>query len=145
VAAAVLAPAPAGAPGEPVPAMRPAPPVPAPQVPSSAASPVPKPPSDRPRLAAVETAALLARGDSLLGVGDIASARLFYERASDAGDGRAALRLGATYDPGFLDRAHLPHLQADVGQALSWYHRARDLGEGDAELWIQGLETKSGR
>lgn len=96
------------------------------------------------RLTGAEIAALLARGDSLLGVGDIASARLFYERASDAGDGRAALRLGATYDPGFLDRVHLPHLQG-IAQALSWYRRARDLGESEAELWIQGLETKSGR
>jgi hypothetical protein len=98
-----------------------------------------------PRLADMEIASLLARGDGLLGVGDITSARLFYERASNAGDGRAALRMGATYDPGFLDRAHLPHLSGDVGQALLWYRRARDLGEGDAELWIQGLEPKSGR
>jgi len=67
-----------------------------------------KAPLGRPRLATAEIAALRARGDSLLGVGDITSARLFYERASDAGDGRAALRLGATYDPGFLDRVHLP-------------------------------------
>src|SRR5207302_6781979 len=109
------------------------------------AAPLPKAPSDRPRLGAAEVAALLVRGDTLLGVGDITSARLFYERASDAGDGRAALRLGATYDPSFLDRIRLPHLQGDVAQALAWYRRARDLGEGDAELRIQGLETKSGR
>jgi TPR repeat protein len=145
VAAAVGAPAPAGAPADPVPAMRPARRTTAPEAPSSAAVPAPKPPPDRPRLAAAEIAALLARGDSLLGVGDIASARLFYERASDAGDGRAALRLGATYDPGFLDRVHLPRRYGDVARALSWYHRAHDLGEGDAELWIQGLEAKSGR
>jgi hypothetical protein len=109
------------------------------------APPAPKIPPDQPRLAATEVAGLRARGDSLLGVGDIASARLFYERASDAGDGRAALRLGATYDPGFLDRVHLPHLQGDVAQALSWYRRARDLGESEADLWIRALETKSGR
>jgi uncharacterized protein len=145
VAAAVAAPAPAGSPAEPVPAVRPAPPATAPEAPSSAAAPAPKPPPDRPYLAAADIAALLARGDGLLGVGDITSARLFYERASDAGDGRAALRLGATYDPGFRDRVHLPHLQGDVAQALSWYRHARDLGESEAELWIQGLETKSGR
>jgi hypothetical protein len=43
------------------------------------------------------------------------------------------------------DLKNLPHPQGDVAQALSWYRRARDLGESDAELWIQALETKSGR
>jgi TPR repeat protein len=117
---------------------------PTPEAPSRVAAPSPTISPNQQRLTGAEIAALLARGDSLLGAGDIASARLFYERASDAGDGRAALRLGATYDPGFLDRVHLPHLQG-VAQALSWYRRARDLGESEAELWIQGLETKSGR
>jgi TPR repeat protein len=126
-----------------VPAVRPAPPAPAPQAPSSAAAPAPKTPPDQPRLAAAETAALLARGDSLLEAGDIVSARLFYERASDAGNGRAALRLGATYDPGFLDRIHLSRY-ADAAQALAWYRRARDLGESDAERWIKELLTKPG-
>jgi hypothetical protein len=109
------------------------------------AAPAPQTPPDRPRLATANIAALLARGDTLLGVGDIISARLFYERASDAGNGRAALRLGATYDPGFLDQVHLPHMNGDVAQALSWYRRARDLGESEAERWIQGLESKSAR
>jgi TPR repeat protein len=137
-APAVGAPAPAAAPTA-LAVVPPDPPAPA------VAPPAPKIPSDQPRLTAAEVAGLLARGDSLLGVGDIASARLFYERASDAGNGRAALRLGATYDPGFLDRVHLPHLQSDAVQALSWYRRARDLGESEADLWIRALETKSGR
>jgi hypothetical protein len=34
---------------------------------------------------------------------DIASARLFYERAADAGNGRAALRMGESFDRAFLD------------------------------------------
>ena len=54
----------------------------------------------------------MARGDSFLGAGDIASARLFYERAADAGDGHAALRLGATFDPDFLDRAGMRSISA---------------------------------
>ena len=104
---------------------------------SLARAPAPATAPDRPRLAAGEIAALLARGDSLLGAGDIVSARLFYERASDAGGGRAALRLGATYDPGFLDQVQLPHLNADVARALSWYRRALDLGESEAARWIR--------
>jgi hypothetical protein len=51
-----------------------------------------------------EIAALVTRGDAFLNAGDIVSARLFYERAADGGDGGAALRLGATFDPGFLSR-----------------------------------------
>jgi hypothetical protein len=112
---------------------------------AAAAAPAPELTPKQPRLTDLEIAGLRGRGDSLLGVGDIASARLFYERASDAGDGRAALRLGATYDPGFLGQVQLPHLQGDVAQALSWYRRARDLGESEAERWIHALEAKSGR
>jgi TPR repeat protein len=118
--------------------------LPTPEAPPAVVAPTPKTPPDQLPLAA-EIATLLARGDNLLGLGDMASARLFYQRATEAGDGHAALRLGATYDPNFLDRVHLPHLQGDVAQALSWYRRARDLGESKAELWIQRLEAKSGR
>jgi len=143
--AAVEAPAPAAAPAEPVPTALPAPASPTPKAPSGMAASTSKAPPDQRRPASTEIAALLARGDSLLGVGDIASARLFYERASDAGNGRAAMRLGATYDPGFLDQVHLPNMNGDVAKALSWYRRARDLGESEAERWIQALESKSGR
>lgn len=138
----VAAPTPAAEtePSKPVSVALPTPAPPTPDVPVAAATPATPP--DRPPPDASEISALLARGDSLLAAGDIVSARLFYERASDAGDGRAALRLGATYDPDFLDRVHLPRLQADVARALSWYHRARDLGESDAELWIKALRTK---
>lgn len=139
--AAVASPSLAAAPVEPAPAPLS---LPVPSAPPTMAAAAPRVPPDRPRPAAKESVALMARGDSLLGVGDVASARLFYERASDAGDGRAALRLGATYDPGFLNRVHLSRY-ADTAQALAWYRRARDLGEGEAELWIQRIAAKSDR
>ena len=94
------------------------------------------------RLSAEEAAALLARGDRLLSMGDVTSARLFYERAADGGAGLAAVRLGETYDPIFLDRVHLRGVRADLGAALSWYRRARDLGATDAEVLLRALETK---
>jgi hypothetical protein len=47
------------------------------------------------RLSVREISELSEHGDALLRTGDIASARLFYKRAAAAGDGRAALRLGA--------------------------------------------------
>jgi hypothetical protein len=40
-----------------------------------------------------------------LSAGDITLARLYYERAADAGSGLAALQLGATFDPVTLGRA----------------------------------------
>jgi hypothetical protein len=78
---------------------------------------------------AAEIAELLARGDAFVVIGDIASARVFYERAASAGDGRAALRMGTTFDPAFLRRARLPHTFGDPAQARSWYRRAFDLDD----------------
>jgi TPR repeat protein len=86
--------------------------------------------------------ALVARGDVLFGKGDLAAARLLYERAADAGDGQAALRLGETFDPVFLDQAHLSGVRGDSGTAMSWYRRARDLGAADADVLIKSLEAK---
>jgi hypothetical protein len=94
------------------------------------------------RLSTVDMEALLARGDTLLSVGDVVSARLFYERAVDAGGGLAAIRLGETFDPLFLDRVHLHGVRGDPGAALFWYRRARDLGASDAEVLLKALEAK---
>jgi TPR repeat protein len=87
-------------------------------------------------------AELLAHGDSLLRNGDVASARLFYERAAGAGDGRAALRLGASFDPEFLGRLGLGKLQANPAEARLWYSRARDLGAVDAKPRLNSPETR---
>jgi TPR repeat protein len=110
----------------------------------SNAPPAPAPPAASPRLSTEEIAEFLARGDALLRRADVASARLFYERAAVAGDGRAALRVGATFDPAFLDQGTLRGVRGDPAQARYWYHRARDLGEADAERRLKSLETKWG-
>jgi hypothetical protein len=96
------------------------------------------------RLPAAEIAALLARGDTLFAQRDISSARLFYERAADAGEGRAALRLGKTFDPVFLDFTHLG-VRGDSAMAVSWYGRARELGEAEAEILLKRLEPASSK
>jgi hypothetical protein len=115
------------------PAFAPAPAEGTPKVTPPIAAPVPVPPTTASRLSAAEIAAFLARGDKFLAIGDIASARLFYERAADAGDASAAIRLGTTFDPTFLKRAGMRGDFGDPPQALSWYRRARDLGGADAE------------
>ena len=113
-----------------------------PKAPASVASSLPPAPPARPLLSGAEIVALVARGDALFGKGDLAAARLLYERAADAGDGQAALRLGETFDPVFLDQAHLTGVRGDSGTAMSWYRRARDLGAADADVLIKSLEAK---
>lgn len=90
-------------------------------------------------LSADEVKALLERGDSLIAKGDVASARLFYERAAEGGEGQAALRLGESYDPAFLARVHLSGVRGDALAAARWYRRARELGAGEAETLLQTL------
>jgi hypothetical protein len=86
------------------------------------------------QLSPEEITALVARGDAFLRAGDVASARLFFQRAADAGDGRAAMRMAVTFDAGFLDRAGVHGLRGDPEQAAFWYRRGRDLEEAKTEL-----------
>jgi TPR repeat protein len=95
-----------------------------------------------PPLSAAESAALVARGDVFVGARDIVSARLFYQRAAEAGEGRAALRMGATFDPAFLNRANIRGVSGNQQEALSWYRRARDLGEAGGERLLKTFHTQ---
>ena len=54
---------------------------------------LPDPAPRKLRLPPEEVTALLARCGSFWAIKDISSARLLYERAADAGDGRAALNI----------------------------------------------------
>jgi hypothetical protein len=85
--------------------------------------------------------ALLNRGDALFSSGDIASARLFYERAAEAGNADAALRLGETYDPAFLKRVQ-PREYGNSSRALFWYGRARELGATEADILLKDMQTR---
>ena len=105
------------------------------------AMPAPAPPKEL-RASTAEISPLLARGDSLFGVGDVASARLFYERATDAGDAQAALRLGETYDPSILALGHFNGVRGDLAVATRWYRVARDLGASDAEIILKSIESR---
>lgn len=138
----IATPAPAEPPETPSPAIASATAAPAPNTAPTAAIPASPAPVVGPRLSAAESAALLTRGDGLLRIGDVASARLFYERAANAGEGVAAVRLGETFDPIFIERAHLRGVRGDLGMAASWYRRARDLGAADAEVLLKALEAK---
>jgi hypothetical protein len=77
--------------------------------------------------------------------GNIASARLLYERAVDAGEARAAVRLGETFDPVYLDGSNLRGLKGDPDTAAFWYRHARDLGATGIASRLKKLEAKEER
>jgi len=97
-----------------------------------------------PTFSGAEIVALLARGDWLFATGDVASARLLYERAAGVGEARAAVKLGETFDPAFLSRLNLRGERADPAMAVFWYRRARDLGASDAGSRLLRLDAKQG-
>jgi type IV secretory pathway VirB10-like protein len=83
-----------------------------------------------------------ARGDERVQQGDIASARLFYERAADGGDSRAARRLGNSFDPAFLARWGVRFMRADPDEAARWYRRAGELGDDEAAQDLAALQKQ---
>ena len=112
---------------------------------STVVSPAPRNQPTVPTFSAAQIAGLLARGDWLLATGDITAARLLYERAADAGEAQAAVRLGETFDPVYLDGSHLRGLQEDRDMAVFWYRHARDLGATGVASRLKKLEAKEGR
>ncbi|MBV8091595.1 MAG: sel1 repeat family protein [Alphaproteobacteria bacterium] len=105
---------------------------------ASSSDPASRPPAAVPQpprlvLSSAEIGELLARGDALFRMGDLTSARLFYERAANAGDGQGAMRMGATFDPAFLGRAGSPSVQGDPAKARAWYRKALDLSVVEIE------------
>src|SRR5690348_7940474 len=52
---------------------------------------------------------------------------------SEAGSGEAAVLLGATYDPAFIQKMGAQGIKPDLKEARSWYERAKQLGVADAD------------
>ncbi len=69
-----------------------------------------------------------AQGLVALASGDIAGARAFLERAAEAGDARALLVLGDTYDPATLVRMGAVGLKGDAAKARDYYAQALSAG-----------------
>jgi hypothetical protein len=125
----------------PVVALSPPPVVAAPPPPVEAAQqPLVAAPVARPPAEAVDD--LVARGDQCLRTGDVFAARLFYERAADAGNAHGALMVGATYDPAFLASIGVHGLQGDTKAAATWYGRAAVLGDPDAAKLQKSLQHR---
>jgi hypothetical protein len=107
-----------------------------PPAPSSAPEPAaPKPP-------AIAEAVLLEKGDRLLALGDIASARLLYETAAARGSARGALLAGRTLDPGYLRMLGARGVTGDPTRAAAWYERAAKLGDESATALLEALGSR---
>jgi hypothetical protein len=86
---------------------------------------------------------LLRRGDELLKIGDIAAARLLYERAAKAGSARAAMLAGKTYDPLYFVEIGARGIAADRSKAIDWYSKAAGLGDREAGARLEKLRAKA--
>ena len=79
-----------------------------------------------------EDAVLMEKGRDLLKSGDVASARLIFQRLANAGIADAALALAATYDRRYLAQHNLIGVAGDETAARDWYQRASELGSIEA-------------
>jgi hypothetical protein len=93
-----------------------------------------------PELAAQETMLLLSKAEGLLVQRDISAARLALRRAANAGNARAALLLGGTYEGCLL----YPRCDADADRttARTWYEKAAKFGLEEARQRLDRLASE---
>lgn len=85
------------------------------------------------RLASEEIRLHLERGETLLAQGDLAAARLFFERVAEAGDARGAFGLARSYDPSVLSRLPVHGVAGNLAEAERWRRIAASLAPAFAE------------
>ncbi len=110
-------------------------PPPAPADAPSVETPGETPPTGR------DVAALVERGNALLGYGDLASARLFYQLAAERGSPEGAMLMGMTFDPVYFARAGVRGTQPRIEDALTWYGKAIEMGSEPAETRMRDLRA----
>ena len=86
-----------------------------------------------------EVAMFVTRGKEFLKDGDLASARLLFQRAAAAGNAEAAFSLGTTFDPQFIGRMGVVGMEPDIARARQWYKRAAELGSVGASEQLATL------
>jgi hypothetical protein len=83
----------------------------------------------------------LKRGDEQLAQGNFGTARLFYERAANAGLAQGAMALAGTYDAAELERLNVRGVQPDANEARRWYERANQLGASDTKQRLERMSA----
>jgi curved DNA-binding protein CbpA len=76
---------------------------------------------------------LVGKSEKLIAAGDVEAARSLLQPAAEAHDARAAVALGATYDPIMLAILQARGVAADVSLARDWYEKARKFGSREAQ------------
>ncbi|MFN3744611.1 MAG: hypothetical protein ACK4TL_07900 [Hyphomicrobiaceae bacterium] len=84
----------------------------------------------------------LQRGRAQAQQGNIAAARLFFQRAADVDLAEGALALAGTYDPVELAAMGVAGVQPDLAMARRWYEKARDLGAHEADERLRRLSSR---
>ena len=74
--------------------------------------------------------------------GDIATARAFFVSAASAGDARALVALGDTFDPATLTHLGVVGLKGDEAKARDYYSRAVTAGAPGARERVASLASK---
>jgi hypothetical protein len=87
---------------------------------------------------------LMKQGERFIAAGDVVTARIAFQRAAEAGDAKAAVALGATYDPTALAKLGVVGISADVAKARSWYQKAEKLGSPEAKQRLEVLAIANG-
>ena len=115
--------------------------LPPPEMPAAAPTPAPAAAAALApaQLTPAEIQELVNRGAQLLATGDIAAARVFFERAAEQGSAAAATAAGKTYDPLYLEETHVRGIRGDPVTAAKWYRRASAAGDKEADLRMQKL------
>ena len=85
---------------------------------------------------------LCAEGLVAFAKGDIATARAFFVSAAEAGDARALVALGDTFDPATLTRLGVVGLKGDEAKARDYYARALAAGATGARERLAALAAK---
>ena len=89
-----------------------------------------------------EARRLCAEGLVAFAQGDIATARAFFVSAAEAGDPRALVALGDTFDPSTLSRLGVVGLKGDGMKARDYYARALAAGASGARERLASLAAK---
>jgi len=106
------------------------------------------PPPERDSVSATKTTdlqevkLLIERGKQFFEAGDFVAARILFLRAANAGDGAAAVAMGATYDPIVLADRGVLGVAADLAKARSWYERAKEMGSPEGPRRLEMLANR---
>lgn len=98
-----------------------------------------------PQISPEEEEAMLERALGILQNGDIAAARLLFQRLADKGSARGALAMAKTYDPEVLTGMSIYGLAPDPAKAAEWYARAAEMGNEQAQERLATLSARGAR